>query len=121
MADDEAADRVSGGGVMPRDPSTGLLTRSEFAEAVAAPAGKAKEMIRQVDPLWGREPGEKFEWLVKVRRSGMDRGRAFVMAASQEEADDLADELDESDIDWDYFGDGFEVESVEPKPPALKR
>ena len=106
--------------MMSDDPSLGPMTRAELAEAIAAPAGKATEIIRKYDPQWGRRPGEKFDWVVKVRRSSRDEGTAIVKAASQEEADDLADELGDADIDWDH-DDSFEIDSVEPAKPEKRR
>ena len=96
------------------DPISGVLPREKLAELAAAPHGEATKVIRQYDPQWGRAPGEKFDWIVKVRRDGMDTGEAIVKAADQEEADELADDLQESDIEWNYGSDGFTVESVEP-------
>lgn len=96
------------------DPITGPMSRETFAAAVAAPAGQAAKIIQNYDPQWGRAPGEKFEWKVRVQRDGSDSGTAYVKAASQEEADELADKLGEGDIDWDYDDGGFYVTSVEP-------
>lgn len=100
---------------MPLDPVTGPMPREKLKELAAAPAGEAVKIIRQYDPQWGRAPGEKFAWEVRVRRDGADTGVAYVEAASQEEADKLADDLDESEIDWDYSGDDFFITSVEPQ------
>jgi hypothetical protein len=96
------------------DPSTGPLDRETLKELAAAPFGEAAAVIRKYDPQWGRGLGEKFDWKVTVRRSGADRGTAIIKAANQEEADALADDLTEMEIDWDYDSDGFEVETVEP-------
>lgn len=96
------------------NPSTGPLDPETLKALAEAPFGKAAETIRKYDPQWGRRPGEKFDWEVTVRRSGADRGTAIIKAASQEEADALADDLTESEIDWDFDSDGFEVETVEP-------
>lgn len=95
------------------DPITGVLPREKLAELAAAPHGEATKVIRRYDPQWARAPGEKFDWIVKVRR-GSGTGEAIVKAADQKEADELADDLRESDIEWDYDSDGFIVESVEP-------
>lgn len=96
------------------DPSTGPIPREKFAELVNAPFGEASKAIRQHDPQWGRAPGAKFQWLVHVERSGSDQGRAWVDAASQEEAEQLAANLSTFDVDWEYDGDRFMVVSVEP-------
>ncbi len=93
------------------DPVTGPLTREELAALVAAPYGEATKAIRKHDPFWGLEAGAKIEWKVRCR-SNAD-GVAYIKAASQKEADALADDLTESDVDWGY-DDDFEVLSVEP-------
>jgi hypothetical protein len=101
---------------MANDPSTGPMPRERLKELVDAPFGKAAEIIRQYDPMWGRRAGEKHEWLVRVERDGTGTGTAFIKAANQDEADELADELTESDIDWDDCDfNGLSIISVEPK------
>ena len=95
----------------PLDKITGPITREELPSLAAAPHGHAAEAIRVHDPFWGRGEGEKIRWKVCVRSTG-NGGTAYVDAASREEADKLADELDSTMIDWD--DDEFEVLSVEP-------
>jgi len=98
------------------DPSTGVVPRAAFAEAVKAPFGQAKEIIRKYDPLWGYAPGEKFPWTVKADTMHPAQGRATVLAETQEEADKLADELGLNDFDWDYdYNDEWHITLVEPK------
>lgn len=96
------------------DPVTGPVPREEFAQAVAAPAGEAAKILRRYDPFFGKAAGEKITWKVRVRRSGYDKGTAYVEAASEKEAGELVDDLDDDEIDWDYGGEGFEVVSVHP-------
>jgi hypothetical protein len=100
------------------DPVTGPIDRATLKELADAPFGKAAEFIRKYDPQWGRAEGEKFRWKVTVRRE--DGGTAYVMAASQEEADEAADDLTESEIDWDFDGDAFVVETVEPDKTIIR-
>src|SRR5262245_47066979 len=95
------------------DPITGPLTREAFQEAVVAPFGEAKKIIRRFDPMWGRPDGEKFTWRVRVR--GTMFGTAYVEAASEEEANDEACNLRDADIDWNDQADDFEIDDVEPK------
>ena len=95
------------------DPISGPIPLLQFRELIDLPFGRAAAVIQRYDPEWGRRPGEKFEWKVEVRRA--DQGVAYIKAASQEEADRLADDLVESDIDWDNDGDDFTIVSVEPK------
>ena len=103
--------------VMTDDPISGPIPRERLKELVEAPFGKAKEIIRQYDPLWGRVRGEKIEWLVRVERDGTNAGTASIKPANQEEANELADELTGADIDWDcdYDFNGLIILSVEPK------
>jgi hypothetical protein len=96
------------------DPVTGPIPRERFAEIVNAPHGKACEMILKYDPQWGRADGEKFDWKVRVERSGTDEGTAIVKAATEQEAMDAAEELSESEIDWDYDCGDFAAISAEP-------
>jgi hypothetical protein len=100
------------------DPVSGPVPREKLKEAAALPHGEARKLIRRYDPQWGYTAGEKFPWDVQVIRPGADRGTATIMAADQEEADELAADLDESDVSWDYSGDGITVVSVEPAKPA---
>ncbi len=96
---------------MARDPITGPISREEFKALVQAPFGEAVKVIRKYDPQFGRAEGEKFRW--KVRGRCNSTVEAYVMAANQEEADKLADEL--TDAAFDYCSDGeIEIDSVEP-------
>lgn len=95
----------------PPDPVTGPIPREVFAKAILAPYGGAKKIIREYDPLWGIAPGDKIRW--KVEAMSKQWGEAFVEADSQEEADQKADELDESDFDWDYSSGDVTIISVE--------
>lgn len=63
------------------DPVTGPLSREEFARLVQAPFGKAIEAIREYDPQYGRQPGEKFRWKLTARCEM--QGVAYVMAADE--------------------------------------
>lgn len=96
------------------NPSTGPLDRETLLALANAPFGKAKEAIREHDPQWGRDLGEKFDWKITARRDGADRGIAYVKASCQKEADALADALTSCDIEWDCDDDGFFIEAVEP-------
>ena|SRR6185369_2183282 len=93
------------------DPVTGPISRSEFAELVAAPYGEATKRIRKYDPLYGRAPGEKVRY--RVEASGRMVGTGYVEASSQEEADRLADELTDASFDWQDSGSGFDIILVE--------
>ena len=93
------------------DPVTGPLSREELAALAAAPAGVAAEKIREHDPFWGRGDGEKIRWKVTGRSNA--KVEAYVMAASQEEANELADKLGDAEFDEVGWGD-IEIDSIEP-------
>ncbi len=94
------------------DPITGPISAQELKALAVAPFGAAAKAIRKHDPFWGRGEGEKIKWIVKCSRR--DEGIAEIMAASQDEADDLADELSCDDVEWDSDDDDFKIVSVEP-------
>lgn len=90
----------------------GPIPRDEFMKLVEAPFGEAIKRIRKWDPLYGRAKGEKIKWKVECR--GELYGTAYVEAATQEEADKLADDLDCGAVDWGDGSSDFEIDSVEP-------
>lgn len=103
---------------MKLDPSTGPISRDEFAALIAAPFGEARKAIRKHDPLWGRETGEVIKWEVRYSRKVREEGYATVEAATLKEAEKLADKVPCSQISWDIgdsYDDDVEIESVEPK------
>jgi hypothetical protein len=83
-------------------PSTGPLTPEQLKELAQAPFGAGREAIREHDPYWGRARGEKFKWRVEVSTTAC--GEAYVMAEDEEEAEELADALDDSAIEYTEFG-----------------
>ncbi len=98
---------------MAHDPISGPMPRERLRELADAPFGEAAKAIRKYDPQFGRREGEKFEWEVRVERSGPDQGTVIVMAANEDEACDLAEDADECDVSWDY-SDGLTAISAEP-------
>lgn len=92
---------------MNHDPISGPIPRNEFKELVKAAHGVALRTIRKYDPLFGREPGEKIKWKVRVR-SDME-GVAYVSAANEKEAMALACDLTSAEVDWEDYSDDFEV------------
>jgi hypothetical protein len=87
------------------------MPREEFRKLIDAPYGAALKSIRKYDPLFGRAEGEKVKW--KVTASQNMTGTAFVQAADQKEAEALADELGDSQFDWDGGYGDIDVLSVE--------
>ena len=77
-----------------------------------------KLLVKTTQKLKEMIDGEKFEWEIQIRRRGADRGVAYVKASSQEEADKLAEDLTECEIEWDCDPDDFTIESVEPSKPG---
>ncbi len=100
------------------DKSTGPIPRDVFAEIVAAPHGKARDMIRKYDPLWGRVEGEPIKYRARFTRRAREVGYATVEASSEKEAETLANLLDTSTIDWqpDDFDEEGELDYVEVVP-----
>ena len=96
---------------MAHDPITGPLSRSQFADLVAAPHGEATKIIRKHDPFYKREPGEKVRW--RVVASGRMCGTTYVEASDQKEADKLADDLTDASFDWQDGGGGWDIVTVE--------
>jgi hypothetical protein len=96
------------------DRSTGPVPRAEFADLVNAPFGQAVKVIRKYDPLYGRQPGEKIKWVVQVQEMGRRDGTAEVEAASEKEAEKIAENLSSDDVEWDYDGADFRIVSIEP-------
>ena len=108
-----------------KDPITGPLSREDFRSLWDAPYGEALEAIRKHDPLYGRKPGEKIRWRVTLKREVPEIGTATVIAATEEEATQLADKLTDAEIDWDVDdcyadADGI-VEKVEPEGGRIFR
>lgn len=103
---------------MPHDPSTGPIPRDVFASLANAPFGKALETIRQYDPLHARAEGEPIKWRVILRRKMWERGTVIVEAASETEAESMADEISCNQIDWSFSHseDEREIIAAEPMP-----
>lgn len=93
------------------DPISGPITRDELRELASAPYGEALKVIRKHDPLFGRKDGEKFRW--KVLATVTCTMYAFVEAASEDEANKLADKLNTAAFDYESEGD-ISIDSVEP-------
>jgi len=108
----------AGGAVSPTiDPSTGPVPREKFAALIHAPFGQAAKEIRKYDPLFGRAPGEKIKWTVRVESMGRRDGTAEVEAASEKEAEKLAEDLSSDDVEWDWDEDDFRITSIKPATP----
>lgn len=98
--------------------SFGPLSQEEFKALVETPYGVAKLEIQKHDPLWGRDepaPGEKRKWRVTLTQCVTMSGLVTVEAETEEEAEELAQAIPDSKINWDYEdSDPPEVDSVEP-------
>lgn len=94
----------------------GPLSDDEIAALSVCPFGEAKKIIRKHDPLYGLEPGQKIKWAVKLTRTVEEEGYATVEAASKEQAEKLANNLKDTDIDWhaNCWGDDGDIQSIEP-------
>lgn len=97
------------------DPVTGPIPRLLFKGLVGAAHGQALKAIRQFDPLFGREPGEKIKW--QVTAECRVRGYATIEATSQNEANRLARDLLDAEFSWDEPLElAVDTISVEPLP-----
>ena len=97
--------------------ATGPIPRDEFFSLVDAPCGRAAQVIRRYDPLWGRGlgDGKKIKWRVKLTQLVTMAGYVTVEAESQEEAGHLAEQIPDRDVSWDFeCADLSEIEEVEP-------
>lgn len=92
------------------DPVSGPLTRDELRALTDAPFGEAAKVIRKHDPLFGRAPGEKLDWLVVLEVSG--QARCVVTACSEAEARELALDSTAAEIDFTVIDD-IEIYSIE--------
>lgn len=96
----------------------GGMTPEDIEACKLAPAGGAVKIIRQYDPAWGYG-GEKFVFEVTVVRRVTEthEHKAKIAAATQEQADILAKELERklSSADFDYVDEDYEqyVDNVE--------
>ena len=95
---------------------TGVVTSEQLKEFAALPFGEAADRIRRYDPMWGLPEGAEIEWVVTVRAK--IGGIAVVKAASKQQAEKVADRLKESEIDWDYPIDVFEIDQIRPSKPS---
>lgn len=103
--------------IAPKNPF-GPIPPAEFKALVACPYGEAKKAIRKYDPLFGLEPGEKIKFHVRLERTVDETGYAEVEASTKEEAEKLAADLDDAQIDWqaDYnYGNAEFVKEVTPE------
>lgn len=97
---------------MTPDPSTGPMPREEFAKLVSAPFGEARKAIRKYDPLYGRAPGEKITWTVRVEQMGRREGTVEVEAVDEKAAREKVHDLSGDDIEWDCDDDDFRIVSI---------
>lgn len=101
---------------MQQDPIFGPIPPDEFRTFASLPYGEARKAIQKRDPLWGIETGQPIEWKVKFTRKVYEEGYATVRAATQEEAQKIAEKMPEYQISWSADDcDETEIESVEPK------
>ena len=96
-------------------PATGPISPEQMRELADAPYGKAAEVLRLHDPLFGKKEGDKIKWRVEVETEARMVATTIVEAISKEEAEAIVSKRDANSFDWDcYDANGFNVESVEP-------
>jgi len=95
----------------------GPLTKEQFQEAVDAPYGRAGDILRKGDPLWGRgfPDGEVKRWKVTYHQQVTMAATKYVEAASEKEAEAIADTISDDTLTFDRFvdADSSEIISVE--------
>lgn len=99
----------------------GPLSPEEWQEAIDAPYGHAAVILRRHDPAWGFSDPDKApkKWKVKFTRETEFTAYTTVVATTEAEAQKLADEIDDGDLDWDYGDEGPAfVASIEESPDA---
>lgn len=98
--------------------STGPMTSEQLKALADAPHGHALKEIRKFDPLYGRlsGEGELIKWRVKLTKEVQAVGFVTVEAATKEDAEALAEEVDDHKVEWDFDDDGcgFWVEEAKP-------
>lgn len=84
--------------------SFGPLSPEEFKKLVDAPYGRAVNVIRRFDPLYGKtsSEGEKVKWRVTLHQDVTMSASVTVEAATEEEAEILAEAMDDDKLNWDY-------------------
>lgn len=95
----------------------GPLSAEEFQKAVEAPYGRAGDILRKGDPLWGRSfpDGELARYKVTFHQQVTMRATKYVEAHSEEEAEAMAEAIPDDELTFDHFvdADNSELVSVE--------
>jgi len=89
----------------------GPLKAEDIQAMRDAPAGEAVKIIRKYDPAWGYG-GENQKFLIKFERvlveTTYEKAEVEIAASSKEQAEKLAEEHKEDDLDWSTEGYGDE-------------
>jgi len=103
-------------------PSFGVVPEAQFREAEAASAGKATQIIRKFDPLFGMLKGDCGELKTfKIECSRMKRSREWaefeVEAESKDQAEGLVNKMDWEVLNWcedygDEDTDDYQIEEI---------
>lgn len=97
-------------------PSYGPVPKEMIAEALAAPSGKATQILRKYDPLFGRGVHNPKKFSITVTRKAIRKDEAIVEieAADEKQAEEILDAMDWDDFNWrEGFDDDYEDHSVE--------
>ena len=80
-----------------------------------APYGKAAEVLRKHDPLFGVKDGDKIKWSVHVTTTSTATAYTEVEAGSEEEAIELVSKRGANSFDWEVgWVDDFDVDGADP-------
>jgi GTPase involved in cell partitioning and DNA repair len=76
---------------------------SKLKELADAPYGKATTWIRnKVDPYWKKDEGKKKKYIVEIYENRSFKATVQVEACCEEEAENLANNMDS--LDWEDTG-----------------
>lgn len=102
-------------------PATGPISPEQMRELANAPYGKAAEVLRQHDPLWGKlhhdadAPAAPIKWKVFVTQQVTMEAYAKVEALTEEDALEIVGTMRASEFSWDLSDtDTIEIQYAEP-------
>jgi hypothetical protein len=93
---------------------TGPISADEMRALADAPYGKAAEELRKHDPFWGRGEGEIIKWRVDLSKHVTMIGHVVVEAASEKEAEALADAIPDEKVQWEPYDTYSESDGAFP-------
>lgn len=102
----------------------GPISVAELKSLAELPHGEAASRLRQHDPLYGKglPSGPMRSWKVRLSKEVTMVGTLTIEAASEEEAELLAQNIDDSKVSWTVGGThGESIEDVSLLGSQAKR